>query len=155
MHIFKNQILQYENVLSYRTEIPISDLNSMIIFIQENTDALNLKICGNIAATVHGEKTISGLKMSDIEFLIPIDKKIKENSAFKFKPLFKLVNAVKLRHEGSLSKIKESEYILNEYISQNALQSVTQIYYLFIQSTEYDNGDNIVDIYKGINENIL
>lgn len=53
MHIFKNQILQYENVLSYRTRIQISDVNKMIGFIQRNTDALNLKICGNIAATVH------------------------------------------------------------------------------------------------------
>jgi len=50
MHIFKDQILQYENVLSYRTKIQISDVNKMIGFIQRNTDALDLKICGNIAA---------------------------------------------------------------------------------------------------------
>lgn len=155
MHIFKNQILQFENVLSYRTKLPISDLNRMIRFIQKNTDALNLKICGQIAATVHEKKTISGTQVSDIEFLIPIDRKIKESSAFKFKPVFKLVNAVKLRHEGSMSGIECSERILDDYISQNDLQPVTQIYYLFIQSTEYDNKDNIVDIYKGISENIL
>lgn len=155
MHIFKNQILQYENVLSYRTQIQISDVNKMIGFIQRNTDALNLKICGNIAATVHEKENISGMEMSDIEFLIPVNKKISESSAFKFKPVFKLVNAVKIRHEGSIKEIGHSEHILNEYILQNAMQPVTQIYYLFIRSTEYDNGDNIVDIYKGINENIL
>lgn len=155
MHIFKNQILQYENVLSYRTHIKTSDVNKMIGFIQKNTDALDLRICGNIAATVHGKENISGMEMSDIEFLIPVNRKISESSAFKFKPVFKLVNAVKIRHEGSISGIECSEHILDEYISQNALQPVTQIYYLFIQSTEYDNGDNIVDIYKGISENIL
>lgn len=155
MHIFKDQILQYENVLSYRTKIQISDVNKMIGFIQRNTDALDLKICGNIAATVHEKKNISGMEMSDIEFLIPINKKISESSAFKFKPVFKLVNAVKIRHEGSMKEIERSEHILDEYILQNSMQPVTQIYYLFIQSTEYDNGDNIVDIYKGISENIL
>lgn len=133
----------------------MSDLNKLIGFIQKNTDALGLEICGNIVATVHEKEDISGMEMSDIEFLIPINKKISESSAFKFKPVFKLVNAVRLRHEGSMSKIKESEYILNEYISRNSLQSVTQVYYLFIQSTEYDNKDNIVDIYQGISENIL
>ena len=155
MHIFKDQILQYENVLSYRTKIQISDVNKMIGFIQRNTDALDLKICGNIAATVHEKKNISGMEMSDIEFLIPVNKKISESFAFKFKPVFKLVNAVKIRHEGSMKEIEHSEHILDEYILQNSMQPVTQIYYLFIQSTEYDNEDNIVDIYKGISENIL
>lgn len=155
MHIFKNQILQYENVLSYRTRMRISDVNKMIGFIQRNTDALNLKICGNIAATVYEKENISGMEMSDIEFLIPVNKKISESSAFKFKPIFRIVNAVKIRHEGSMSGIECSERVLDEYISQNGLQPVTQIYYLFIQSTEYDNKDNIVDIYKGISENIL
>ena len=54
-----------------------------------------------------------------------------------------------------MKEIERSEHILDEYILQNSMQPVTQIYYLFIQSTEYDNGDNIVDIYKGISENIL
>lgn len=155
MHILKDQILQYENVLSYRTKIQISDVNKMIGFIQRNTDALDLKICGNIAATVHEKKNISGMEMSDIEFLIPINKKISESSAFKFKPVFKLVNAVKIRHEGSMKLIERAEHTLDEYITQNAMQPVTPVYYLFIQSTEYDNEDNIVDLYKGISENIL
>ena len=93
--------------------------------------------------------------MSDIEFLIPINKKISESSAFKFKPVFKLVNAVKIRHEGSMKLIERAEHTLDEYITQNAMQPVTPVYYLFIQSTEYDNEDNIVDLYKGISENIL
>lgn len=155
MHIFKDQILQYENVLSYRTKIQISDVNKMIGFIQRNTDALDLKICGNIAATVYEKENISGVEMSDIEFLIPVNKKISESSAFKFKPVFKLVNAVKIRHEGSMKLIERAEHTLDEYITQNAMQPVTPVYYLFIQSTEYDNEDNIVDLYKGISENIL
>ena len=134
MHIFKDQILQYENVLSYRTKIQISDVNKMIGFIQRNTDALDLKICGNIAATVHEKKNISGMEMSDIEFL---------------------VNAVKIRHEGSMKQIERAEHTLDEYITQNAMQPVTPVYYLFIQCTEYNNEDNIVDLYKGISENIL
>lgn len=155
MHIFKDQILQYENVLSYRTKIQISDVNKMIGFIQRNTDALDLKICGNIAATVYEKENISGVEMSDIEFLIPVNKEISESSAFKFKPVFKLVNAVKIRHEGSMKLIERAEHTLDEYITQNAMQPVTPVYYLFIQSTEYDNEDNIVDLYKGISENIL
>lgn len=155
MHIFKDQILQYENVLSYRTKIQISDVNKMIGFIQRNTDALDLKICGNIAATVYEKENISGVEMSDIEFLIPVNKKISESFAFKFKPVFKLVNAVKIRHEGSMKQIKRAEHTLDEYITQNAMQPVTPVYYLFIQCTEYNNEDNIVDLYKGISENIL
>ena len=155
MHIFKDQILQYENVLSYRTKIQISDVNKMIGFIQRNTDALDLKICGNIAATVHEKKNISGMDMSDIELLIPVNKKISESFAFKFKPVFKLVNAVKIRHEGSMKQIERAEHTLDEYITQNAMQPVTPVYYLFIQCTEFNNEDNIVDLYKGISENIL
>lgn len=155
MHIFKDQILQYENVLSYRTKIQISDVNKMIGFIQRNTDALDLKICGNIAVTVYEKENISGVEMSDIEFLIPVNKKIRESSAFKFKPVFKLVNAVKIRHEGSMKLIERAEHTLDEYITQNAMQPVTPVYYLFIQCTEYNNEDNIVDLYKGISENIL
>lgn len=155
MHIFKDQILQYENVLSYRTKIQISNVNKMIGFIQRNTDALDLKICGNIAVTVYEKENISGVEMSDIEFLIPVNKKISESSAFKFKPVFKLVNAVKIRHEGSMKLIERAEHTLDEYITQNAMQPVTPVYYLFIQCTEYNNEDNIVDLYKGISENIL
>lgn len=155
MHIFKDQILQYENVLSYRTKIQISDVNKMIGFIQRNTDALDLKICGNIAVTVYEKENISGVEMSDIEFLIPVNKKISESFAFKFKPVFKLVNAVKIRHEGSMKQIERAEHTLDEYITQNAMQPVTPVYYLFIQCTEYNNEDNIVDLYKGISENIL
>ena len=51
--------------------------------------------------------------------------------------------------------IERAEHTLDEYITQNAMQPVTPVYYLFIQSTEYDNEDNIVDLYKGISENIL
>lgn len=100
-------------------------------------------------------KYISGIEVSDIEFLIPVNKKISESSAFKFKPVFRLVNAVKIRHEGSIRKIECAENTLDEYITQNAMQPITPVYYLFIQSTEYDNEDNIVDLYKGISENIL
>ena len=104
---------------------------------------------------MHEKKNISGMEMSDIEFLIPVNKKISESFAFKFKPVFKLVNAVKIRHEGSMKQIERAEHTLDEYITQNAMQPVTPVYYLFIQCTEYNNEDNIVDLYKGISENIL
>lgn len=155
MHIFKNQMLYYKNVLSYRTTIKIEDTNKLISFIQKNTDALNLKICGNIITTIHGKETLNDMKIVDIEFLIPVDKKLKRNFTFKFKPIFKLINAVKIRHEGSMETLNQTEKILNQYICDNNLHSVTRTYYLFVQSTEFENSDNIVDIYKGISENIL
>ncbi|MCM1508556.1 MAG: hypothetical protein NC177_15710 [Ruminococcus flavefaciens] len=123
--------------------------------MKKNTDALNLKICENIIATVYGKEIINQSEIVDIEFLIPVNKKFKKSAFFEFKPVFQLINAVKIRHEGSMETLNQTEEILNQYICDNKLHSVTGIYYLFVQSTEFENPDNIVDIYKGISENIL
>ena len=140
MQIIENQTLIFYDLLSYRTKVSLGELPGMIKYIRENLDALD------IAAN-----TDSG--RMDTEILIPVEDEMDSCSEFSFKPEFKLINAVSVRHEGSLALTEETTQRLMDYIDEKEYNPVTKPYYRIIRM-ESDQ-DCIIDIYVGIEYNIL
>lgn len=93
--------------------------------------------------------------MVECEVLIPLQSPIENNENYQLKKYFRLIHAVKIRHEGSIKTLSDTENFLNEYIKMNSFQPITNFYYVIIRNDPKNTNDNIIDIYVGINYNIL
>ncbi len=141
MTVAEHQILEYGNLLSYRCRITASRILHMARSMCDNIDVLDLKVCGAV---------IIGQHEHDVEFLIPVDKIAVSTDRFIFKSVFKLSNAVRLRHYGSYDTIDDTVKILQKYIAQNYLIPDSDPYIL-INSMERE----VYDVFVGISDNIL
>lgn len=151
MQIIENQSLILHNLLSYKTELRLKDIPEFIKHMRDSLSVLNIrsnnKFIFRITDDVSSEKKISA------EILIPIDGEFTAGDEYTLKPVFKLINAVSLRHEGEISFITDSRDILQKYISNNSYEAITCPYYRIIRSD--NEHDCIIDIYIGINGNTL
>lgn len=93
----------------------------------------------------------------DIEILIPAEGDLSQinNRKYKVKKKVRIVNAVVACYVGNPNGIQEAYDELNKYIADNGLQAITVGYAVTgkINYMEIDNTE--VDIYVGINPNIL
>ena len=78
--------------------------------IDYSLDVVNLSRDGKIVITQ---------KSPFIEFLIPVDKRFSSNKHYRYKPEFKLVNAIRTRHYGSFDSIQNKVEELKEYIQNH------------------------------------
>lgn len=141
MPVIEHQALIYYHVLSYETIVDEKQIPEMISSMKNNISVIDLQLCGNIIITKKGLKT---------EFIIPVDREFKSNAYYNYKPIFKLVNAIRIRHYGDFSSIYKSLQELKEYVYLNNLTAVTNPYYV---DKNIENG--IIDVYVGISENVL
>jgi len=155
MRLFKNQVLMHSHVLSFATFIKQGDICAMTEWIKGNIEALGLKMSGRILATVKTVNSVSVDNFWDTEFLVPVDREFKNNSHFVYKPLFKMMNAIKTQHVGSMSDIHERIVLLENYIAEYDLKPITGYYFSFLSSPVDSPKSCIVDIYVGISDNIL
>ncbi len=102
---------------------------------------MELSVCDSI---------IIGIHLDEPEFLIPIGKTITGNQHFHFKPIFKINNAIRVRHYGPLNRIDTSIKKSFGYISENALVASTDPY---VRVWDYTR--EVYDIFVGISENLL
>ena len=155
MFILRNQILIHSNLLSCTVAIKNNNICAALANIRKKVIDLDLKICDWIIATTKAGNTEFDDNSPEMEFLIPIDRQIESFENFIFKPQFKLINAVKIRHEGEINSVKQSEILLKEYIKKHNLEPITGHYYSYIQALEDSPESSIIDIYVGINMNQL
>lgn len=132
-------MLKLEKILSQKTDISDDVVPQMLEHIRKNISVLGFQICGDIVVAKQDKF---------LEFLIPVDKEFDSNEHYSFKERIKLVNAARLRHYDSFSKIQKSLDKLNNYITEKKLTPITVPYIV-----ERDNLDNVYDIYIGISEN--
>ena len=121
------------------------------MFFKEN----GIEKAGNIVTATYAVDTSSGIM--DIEILVPMNKEILLPDGYLFKPIFKLVNAIKIRHEGNPAFLQKSADEMTEYIQENKLTPITVGYNVIVNEpkTPQDIDNMIVDIYVGVNPNIL
>ena len=91
-------------------------------------------------------------KYLNIEVLVPVNDSFKSNSKYVYKPYFRIENAVKLRHYGKYSGLKNSKTLILNYLEENKLTPITNVYYRIVDN---DLSSGIIDLYIGINSNIL
>ena len=95
--------------------------------------------------------------MLDVEILIPLDKEISVSAPYMIKPVFRLRNAVKIRHKGNPALMQNTANELMEYIKNKGLMPITAGYNVTVQepTSPTDVDSLIVDIYVGVSDNIL
>ena len=69
--------------------------------------------------------------------------------------IFRLINAVMTRHEGSISDISRTEAALKEYIRKNNFEPITNAYYVVIRNGDTFGSDCVFEVYIGTNYNSL
>lgn len=137
--VSEHQMLKLEKILSQKTDISDDVVPQMLEHIRKNISVLGFQICGDIVVAKQDKF---------LEFLIPVDKEFDSNEHYSFKERIRLVNAARLRHYDSFSKIQKSLDKLNNYITEKKLTPITVPYIV-----ERDDLDNVYDIYIGISEN--
>ena len=141
MAVITNQMLEYENLISYKCCPEDREIPYYVHFIETNVDALEVKICGPV---------IIGRHEKDTEFLIPVSGSVLNSDSFSCKSLFRLTSALMFRHYGSYVNIGKSIDLLKKYISDNCLVPITHPY-IVVKSLERE----VFDIYIGLSENVL
>ena len=149
-----------KNVLSYRGKV---DQKLLMEKRKEIDDVMNRfgarPIHPAITSTFGIEKTENGPIM-DLEILVPLDKDISHEIAmaklpgYRFKPLFLLANAVRIRHEGSTETMENSIRELYKFIQVRNLKPITTGYSIPMNDPD-DPKDLIIDFMVGVDPNIL
>ena len=158
MHeIIENATLEMKNVLSYRTKATQQQLAQSSKEIEELLKNNGAKRNGSSVTATFAVDTTGAEPMLDIEILIPIDKNISVPAPYTIKPLFRLKNAVKIRHYGNPALLQNTANELMEHIKDKGLMPITAGYNVTVQepSSPTDIDSLIVDIYVGVCDNIL
>lgn len=152
MEVVENQFLSVKNVLSYLTRVGCKSLGDLIEHIHRSSDVLDLKISGKVMFSVKETHSIPDDMAMDIEMLIPVDRAFNSTSRYIYKPEFRLVNAVCIRHYGSYTELLKTQKELSEYLYGRGLKAITNTYYV-VDRNMFE--DSVVSLYVGINGNIL
>ena len=160
MEIREKQVLEMKNVLSCRGAFNQAEvetvMKSMEAIIAENGAA---KTGPTVSATFAVSQS-DGMPVFDMEILIPVDKELVFTSeTITFKPLFRLTNALVIRHVGNPNTMINTITALNSYITENKLTPITSAYNVTVKEARYPSeiDSMIVDVYVGVREeeNIL
>ena len=151
MEIKTGQTLELDNVLSFRGKLTQGEVQQIGKDMESKIIAANARLVGNpIMATY----AIEGEKM-DMELICPIDKKIESIEGYVYKEKIKIVNAAKMSYKGNPNGLQEACNELNKYIMENKLQPITVGYNVTKKIDILDINNAEIDVYVGINPNIL
>ncbi len=149
MQILEQQALYLYDLLSCRIQMPRARLPEMLPRIPEQLGALGLQQNGRILFTEDPAQE------RNIEILIPVRGEFASCAQYEKKPVFKLINAVSARHEGSFSALAKTEQQLLQYAQEKAYQVITEVYYSIVRMDAGNPENCIIDLYIGVNYNIL
>lgn len=145
MQIVEHRSLFFCNLISYKTHIEREKLPELAAHIKQNICRLGVKAADNMIFTLNNSE------FRNVELLIPVNETLQSCNEYSFKPVFRLINAVCIRHEGTFNDIEETLRSLFEYIRMRAYEPITAPYYSIIRL----DTECIIDIYVGTNYNIL
>ncbi len=155
--IKENVSLEMENVLSYRGKVT---QQQMVQITKEMKSIIDLngahKTLSGVSATFAVD-TVSSVPIMDVEIMCPLDKPISVSAPYVFKPVFRLRNAVKIRHTGNPALMQNTVNELMAYIQNKGLMPITASYNVTVQepSSPANVDGLIVDMYVGVSDNIL
>ena len=149
MQILEHQSLYLNNLISCKMHIQREKTPFMIQHIMDNIGSLNLRPSGKLLFTE------DICEYRNIEILIPVDHDFEPCEQYGKKDVFKLINAVSARHEGAFSETGKTEQRLLDYIQEKSYQMITLPYYRIVRLDEACASSCIIDIYIGVNYNIL
>lgn len=155
--IKENVSLEMENVLSYRGKVTQQQMVQITKEMQGLIESNGAKTTLKGVSATYAVENEGGVPMMEIEIMFPLDKPITVPSPYVLKPVFRLRNAVKIRHTGNPALMQNTANELMAYIKDKGLMPVTVGYNVTVQepSSPTDVENLIVDMYVGVNDNIL
>lgn len=153
MQILEQQTLILHDLISYRVQLLPERLPGFIRHCIENIGSLGMRPAGRILFTDESAAEDGGEK--HLEILIPVSPEPVSSAHYQKKTVFKLINAISARHEGDLSALARIEKELLAYAEKKSYQIITKPYYSIVRLDEDAPGSAIIDIYIGVNYNIL
>ncbi len=149
-----NKNITLENLLSLRKKMLSTEINEEMIKISKLFAANGIKKAGPIVTTTFA---VLENNVLDMEILVPMDKIFELPNEYKFKPKFKLTNAIYARHCGNPAFLQEVCNEMVEFISRNGLQQITPGYNVTVKDLLpcMSVDDCIIDVYIGVSDNIL
>lgn len=146
-----NQNLEVDNLFCFRGKISQTEVESIAKELEHAIVAAGAEKAGNaITATFSVEGTVM-----DLEIMIPVDKKIADTGQFYYKEKLKIGNALMAKHVGNPVRLQDTCNDLNQYIMDHQLMPIT-VGYNVTKNVDVSNVNNTeIEIYVGINPNIL
>ncbi|HOA80565.1 MAG TPA: AraC family transcriptional regulator [Defluviitaleaceae bacterium] len=157
INIEVNKGINFSNLLSLRKKITQEQFNNEMVKISGIFESNQVKKSGPIITTTFMVETINGENYFDMEILVPMDRKVDLPSDYNFKQLFKIVNAVYVRHEGNPAFLQKVYDEMLLYITKNSLQQITPAYNVTVKDLlpGMSADELVIDVYIGVSENIL
>ena len=151
IEIKMGQTLELDNVLSFRGKLTQSEVEQVGRDMETKISNANAKLIGYpIMATFAAD----GSKL-DMELICLLDKKIDSSGEYVYKEKIKIINAVMMSYKGNTSGLQEACNELNKYIIDNKMQPITVGYNVTKKIDPLDINNAEIDVYVGINPNIL
>lgn len=157
MNITENCKFEMENVISFRGKVTQQQMSQVVKEMEQIISENSAEKNGYSVTATFSIENNGSQPIMDIEVLIPLNKEIRVPSDYKFKPIFRLNNAVKIRHQGNPAMLQNSANELMKYIADHKLTPITTGYNVTVQEPTNPNDIDslIVDMYVGVSDNIL
>jgi len=153
MQMLEYQMLDARNLLCCTTKFNPDGITGTLLEIDELLENNNIsKNDATIYLSFNSKEDIA------INVYISLKKKITEvNDTFWLKERIFLIQAVKARHEGGLYTLRDSFFKILQYLNTRQLSPITPFCCKVLSGLEdpEDTQNMIVDIYVGVNGNIL
>lgn len=145
--------LLLENVLSFRGIINQAGMQETGMDMENVIKEAGLKRKGTPVTATYDMKDGN----IDIEILIPVEGDLSKinNNKYKVKEKVHIVNAVAVNYIGNPSGLQTAYDELNKYIADNGLQAITVGYSITKRMNPTDMDNTQIEIYVGINPNVL
>jgi len=151
IEIKEKQELKVEKLLSFRGKVSQAELEAVSKDMQNVIATQGAKQVGSaITATFAMENG-----MLDIEILVPVDKPMESVGRYSYKEQLHLVNAVVAVYRGHPVGLQETVEKLNQYMLDNQLQPITVGYNVTKRMDMLAPENTELEVYVGINPNIL
>lgn len=151
IEIKEKQELKAEKLLSFRGKVSQAELEVISRDMQNVITMHGAKAVGSaITATYAMENGIL-----DIEILVPIDKPMESVGRYSYKEQLHIVNAVVAVYKGHPAGLQEAAEKLNQYMIDNQLQPITVGYNVTKRMDMLTPENTEIEVYVGINPNIL
>lgn len=155
--ITEHNELQKKNLFSKRFTTSQIEFSKFMMELKKLCDD-NLFIVANIITVTYGIQQTPEGQMMDIEVLIEIqnmNSDVNMPGDFNIKEEISIINAINMHYEGNQQESVSALNEINRYLSDNKLQAITPAYTVshnpFVQL-----GNNInMDVYVGINPNVM
>lgn len=166
MDTIKKRDLKLYNLLSCRKHVHEVEINREFINMATVIRRYKLNQAGGIVTTVHSINEGEGIKVLDIEIMIPVDI---ENSIYKGKKMgdleknltkmnyrfiesFILEDMLYTTHKGNPELLNASYDKLRKYIVENKFRTCTPIYNVYRNKITSDQSvdDLIIDLFIGV-----